>query len=232
MARRTRNPRDRSFGKVTVVKITHYLYILSSWSFVAEDAMQKVRARFATDLQYEWRIASTDYGGMGRLPRRDLEFYYARLEAATGRAMNLGWWRENYDWLVPDRTAVAARLLGATGSEVRLALAAAGLERGENITHRDTAIAIACSASGLQPAALAAQFDHASTHLAMYAEMQQFRASGVNLRPAFVLENELGDIVALSGIWNVEPLESAVNALLTDEKSYKAFVVDHPVPRD
>src|SRR5271155_4567538 len=123
--------------------MTHYLYVLSSWSLVAEDAVSEVRARYGDRLAYDWRIAVTDYGGEGPFKREQLEFFYARLEAATGRHMSLDWWRDGYDWLVPDRVVAAARLLGVTGNDVRLALARAGLCEGRSITELDVAIEIA-----------------------------------------------------------------------------------------
>jgi hypothetical protein len=71
--------------------MTHYLYSLSSWSLVAEEAVAEVRAEFGDDLEYDWRIAVTDYGGSGP--------------------------HENYDWLVPDRVVSGARQHGAKNSD-------------------------------------------------------------------------------------------------------------------
>jgi predicted DsbA family dithiol-disulfide isomerase len=213
-----------------MIVMTHYLYVLSSWSLVAEEAVREVRAEFGNRLAYDWRIAVTDYSGAGAFKREKLAFYYARLEEATGVAMNLGWWHESYDWLVPDRTVAAARTLGATGSDVRLALARAGLCDGRNITDRNVACSIAAEASGLDAAALGATYDAPETTLWLMRCSEEFKASGVRLRPAFVLENELGDRVLLSGIWNAEPLRCAIAALSTDEQGYKDFVARAPRP--
>jgi predicted DsbA family dithiol-disulfide isomerase len=207
-----------------VIKMTHYLYVLSSWSLVAEDAVSEVCRRFGDRLDYDWRIAITDYQGNGPFKREQLEFFYARLEAATGRRMNLGWWREGYDWLVPDRVVAAARSLGATGIEVRLAIARAGLCDGEDITNPSVAIDIACRVSGIARASLQTALNAPETLLWLAESARQFQASGVTLRPAFVLENDLGDRAILSGIWNTEPLSAAITALLTDEESYHSFV--------
>lgn len=206
-----------------MIRMTHYLYVLSSWSLVAEKAVDEVRRLFGDRLSYDWRIAVTDYGGTGQLTRDQLDFYYARLEAATGERMNLSWWYDGYNWLVPDRTVAAARILGATGSEVRLALAEAGLRRGERITDVRVALEIASQASGLPVESLETQFHRPETTLLLQHWTRDFEASGVALRPAFQLRNDLGDMVVLSGIWTLEPLKTAIESLLTDEESYIAF---------
>lgn len=206
-----------------MIKLTHYLYILSSWSLAAEKAVDEVRRMFGDRLNYDWRIAVTDYDGTGQLTRDELEFFYARLEAITGEPMNLGWWYDGYNWLVPDRTAAAARLLGAGGSEVRLALAEAGLRRGERITDVNVALQLASQASGLSVESLATQFDRPETALLLAQWSREFETSGVKLRPAFQLQNDIGDMVVLSGIWTREPLQTAIEALLADEESYAGF---------
>lgn len=207
-----------------MIKMVHYLYILSSWSLVAEAAVSEVRERFGDAIEYDWRIAVTDYGGKGPYARERLQFFYDRLEAATGRHMDLGWWDDGYDWLVPDRVATAARLLGCTGNEARLALAKAGLLDGRKITDLRVAADVASSATDIPAALLAMTANAANTTTCLFEWSREFRASGVALRPAFQLTNDLGDRVVLSGIWNAEPLISAVEALLRDERSYREFV--------
>jgi predicted DsbA family dithiol-disulfide isomerase len=209
-----------------VIKMTHYLYSLSSWSLVAEEAVAEVRAEFGNDLDYGWRIAVTDYGGKGPFKREQLEFFYARLAAATGRTMNLGWWHEDYDWLVPDRVISAARTHGATNDDVRLAIARAGLYEGRDITDKHAAIEIASRASGIDKATLLSAYDSPKSLLWLMECSEAFKASGVNLRPAFALENDLGDRAVLSGVWTAEPLRTAITALLTDEQSYYSFVAN------
>jgi predicted DsbA family dithiol-disulfide isomerase len=209
-----------------VIKLVHYLYVLSSWSFVAEDAVLEARQTFGEALEYDWRIAVTDYGGEGPFAKEQLQFYYDRLEVATGRHMNLEWWRPGYDWLVPDRVVAAARLLGCDNSDVRLALAKAGLQDGIEITDLSNAAEIASAASGISRSSLLKMANDAPTAICLFDWRREFLASGVSLRPAFQITNDLGDRVVLSGIWNAGPLISAIDALLTDERSYYDFVSD------
>jgi 2-hydroxychromene-2-carboxylate isomerase len=207
-----------------MIKMVHYFYTLSSWSLVAEDAVQEVRDRFGDQIEYDWRVAITDYGGAGPYPRAKLQFFYDRLERATGKHINLDWWREGYDWLVPDRVIAAARLLGATGNETRLAIARAGLVDGLSITEIDVAIEVAYRASGIDPRDLRIMLDDPQTMLYLFERSREFEQSGVAVRPAIVMTNDLGDRAVLSGIWNAEPILTAAQALLTDEMSYHEFV--------
>ncbi len=207
-----------------MVIVNHYLYILSTWCLVAEEAIGRMRERFGSSISYDWHIACTDYETNTQLTLAQLEFYYARLEVATGQHMTTNWWYEGYDWLVPDRMTIAARRLGVTDNSVRLALSNAGLREGRRITMPDVALKVAAEAGALRTDSLRKAFDEPQTVIELFRQSSEFRDSGVSLRPALVISNDLGDRIILSGIWTEEPIMSAVEALLRDEVSYADFV--------
>lgn len=213
-----------------LITLTHYLYILSSWSLVAEEAVARVRAQFGSALYYDWRIVPTDYHNNQQLGLDHLKFFYARLETVTNQRLTTDWWEEGYDWLVPDRMAIAARRLGVADNSVRLALANAGLREGQHITRPDIALTIAAQAGRLDSGKLQRAFEEPQTLTMLFKHSSEFRQSGVMLRPAFVLRNDCDDKVILSGIWTAEAILNVVEALKRDEILYRDFAREHPAP--
>jgi len=63
------------------------------------------------------------------------------------------------------------------------------------------------------------------------ASTAEFHALQVNQRPAFLIENGIGDRAVFSGIAKIEPLAAAVEALLADESAYISWSAHFgPVP--
>ncbi len=206
-----------------MITIKHYLYILSSWAYIAEPALAKAQQVYGDCIKYEWHLACADYDGAGPYKRHELEYYYKRLESATGLSLNLDWWYEGCDAHNADLIAEAARSLGATGNSVRLALASAALEKGIQVTRMDVGVPIAAGAARLSESDLFKAVADPKIKERLSGSKQEYLALGVSQRPVFCLSNEIGDTVLLSGLWRAEPLLSALDELIKDEKSQNAF---------
>jgi predicted DsbA family dithiol-disulfide isomerase len=206
-----------------LLSLTHYLYVLSSWSFCVEPPVKHILETYGDRVQYTWRLAYADYDGNGPYKRNELEYYYARLEAISGQRFTLDWWFEGYDATVPDRIAEAARTLGAIGNDVRLALSHAALNDGLQITRPEVALEIAATVADLDPAQLDAEFESDRPMQTLRATKAEWLALGVTQRPTFVLINEIGDKALFSGLWQSQPLIRTVEAMLSDDDAQLSF---------
>jgi predicted DsbA family dithiol-disulfide isomerase len=75
----------------------------------------------------------------------------------------------------------------------------------------------------LNPAELKAAAQRAEIEERVRASTAEFHALKVTQRPAFVLENEIGDKAVLSGTWRSTPIAAALEAMLEDETAYAAW---------
>ena len=51
----------------------------------------------------------------------------------------------------------------------------------------------------------------------------EFDALQINQRPAFLIENAIGDRAVFSGIVRIEPIATAIEALLADQAAYDSW---------
>lgn len=56
-----------------------------------------------------------------------------------------------------------------------------------------------------------------------YRRTEEFHALQVTQRPAFLIENAIGDRAVFSGIVRLEPLAAAIDALLADQAAYDSY---------
>jgi predicted DsbA family dithiol-disulfide isomerase len=132
---------------------------------------------------------------------------------------------------VPNYTAQAAKEMGITDDRVRLAIAHAAVREGKKMGRWQEAIAVAAQAGGLDSAKLMALAQSPEIARRTEATSKEFQDLQVTQRPAFLIENEIGDRAVFSGIARVAPLAAAIDALLEDEAayiSYKAHFGDVP----
>ncbi|HXW77676.1 MAG TPA: DsbA family protein [Candidatus Eremiobacteraceae bacterium] len=213
----------------SVVSITFYLDVLSSWCLIVEDALDRVRREFGAAAHIEWRISQLrDPLGY---TREQLTWYYQRTNAVTGVMLNPVWLESAAQGTrFANLAAEAARALGVTDDRVRLALARGAMFDGEHVGRREVAVDVAARASNLDPAALDRAMDDASVAERIAATSAEFKALDVAVVPAFVLRNPIGDTVHLSGVWRAEALIANVATLLRDAEGYAHFGADHPAP--
>ena len=217
-----------------MVRLVYYLDVLSSWCWYAEPAVARLRQTFGTDLNYEWRISWINDGAPLHYTRELLAWYYRRSGSISGTALNAAHLESTADstrW--PNLAAQAARELSCTGDEVRRALSRAAMIEGKHIESRELAIAVACEAGRLDPAALGAAMDDPATENRLHEWFAEFTALGATQRPTFTLRNDIGDAYMLSGNFRFEPLEACVRAMLEDEAGYRRFeTANEPPPVD
>jgi predicted DsbA family dithiol-disulfide isomerase len=216
---------------MAAVKMIYYMDILSSWCFFAEGPLAKLKSRFGSDLEYEWRIAALRDGKPLGYSPEVLGWYYKRSHTLSGTLLNVAWIESESDgtWW-PNVAAEAARSLGHTDDTVRLALAKAGMVEGQHVHHRDVAERVAAAASGLDPSSLQTAMDDPAVTNRIHATTAEYRSLPCNVVPTFVISNEIGDVNILSGTFRYGPLAACLQQLLDDAKSYTAFGKAHPPP--
>lgn len=210
-------------------KVVYFLDLLSSWCLVAEEALDKVRHEFGDRLDYEWRIAALrdafDY------TPEHMAFYYGRTHHISGVRLNPVWLESTADgskWA--NLAAEAARGLGCTDDRVRLALARGAMIDGKHMAKRDVVVDTAIKASGLDRAALERAMDDPSTAARIRASSEEFAKYHVDVRPTFVVRNEIADTYVLSGCWRYDLLAQAVRTTLDDQDRYDAYMSDNRAP--
>ena len=215
------------------VKITYYLEVISSWCYWAEPAWKELKDRYAGKVEFDWKIALQPVEAYP-VSKAQAEWFYRRSGTIMRSPFML-----NADWfeseLIPMRTpnlvAEAAKDFGVTDDRVRLALAHAADREGEKVGRWEIAVAVAAKAAKLNKAKLIARAKSPAVAARVKKTTEEFHALQVTQRPAFLIENAIGDRAVFSGIVRVEPLAAAMDALLADQAaydSYKAHFGDPP----
>jgi predicted DsbA family dithiol-disulfide isomerase len=216
---------------MAAAKIVYYTDVLSSWCTFAEEPLAKVRARFGSDLDYEWRVALLRDGAPLGYDQEMLGWYYKRSNSMSGVLLNVTWLESKADatrW--PNVAAEAARSLGKTDDTVRLALAKAGMIDGQHVQHRDVTERIAAAASGLDAAQLHKAIDDPAVAERIRVTTAEFRALPCTVVPTFLITNEIGDVNMLSGTFRYEPLAACVEQMIADAKAYAKYTAANPPP--
>ena len=126
--------------------------------------------------------------------------------------------------------AEAARELGATGDEVRLALSHAAMREGRKVARIEEAVAVAAAAGKLDPKALRELAGSAKVKDRVAASTAEFHAHRINQRPAFLLEDAIGDKAVISGLVAAGPLAATIDAMLADTAAYVSYAAHHGKP--
>lgn len=213
--------------------ITYYLEVTSSWCFWAEPAWAELRRRYAGRVDFHWKIA--------RMPQEDFPASHAHYDWFLARSsavmqapfvLSSAYYEPPVSGEYPAASAVAeaARVLGATGDEVRCALSHAAYREGRKVGRLDVAVEIAARVSGLDEAGLRERAVSPEIEARLAASTAEFFALGVRQRPTFVLEDAIGDRAVFSGLVRIEPLAATIDAMLADTEGYAAFKARHPGP--
>ena len=210
------------------MKVTYYLEVLSSWCYWAEPAWAELKSRYAgRGVEFDWKIALMKPEDFP-VSKEQYEWFLRRSGGTIMRSpfrLNPGW----VDFPVTAATypaasavAEAARELGATGDEVRLALAHAGEREGQKMGRIAEAVKVAAKVAKLDPRKLRARAESAGIAAKIKATTAEFDAHQVSQRPAFVLEDGIGDKAVFSGLVRIEPLAATIEAMLADTAAYAA----------
>jgi predicted DsbA family dithiol-disulfide isomerase len=208
------------------MKITYYLEVLSSWCMWAEPTWLELKRRYGEGVEFHWKIAlmrPADFPAS----REQCEWFYRRSGGTVMRSpfmLDARWFEPerqgNYE--APNLVAEAGKDFGFHGDELRLALSHAALREGRKIGGWDVAVAVAAAATGLNAAELRSRAESAEIKKRAQASTEEFLGHQINQRPAFVLEDRIGDKAVFSGLVRLEPLVATIDAMRADTSAYAA----------
>ena len=210
------------------MKVTYYLEVTSSWCFWCEPMWVELKRRYEGRVEFAWKIAKMQPADWP-VSRAQCEWFYRRSGTVTRSPfmLNSGWFDPVKPGTYPAAgyVAEAAKDFGFTGDEIRLALSHAGERDGEKVGRLDVAVAIAAKAGGkkLNAKKLRAAAESDAVAARIEASTQEFFAHQINQRPAFVITDDIGDKAVFSGLVKIEPLASAIDAMLADVAAYASF---------
>ena len=216
------------------VKVTYYLEVLSSWCHWVEPVWADLKARYAGRAEFEWRIAlmrREDFPAS----RSQCDWFYRRSGGTVMHShvmLNSGWFeaarKGSYD--APNLVAEAARDFGFSDDRIRLALADAAVIGGRKVGGLGEAVAVAAKASGIPARKLRAHAESAAVRARVDASTAEFHSHRIGQRPAFILEDAIGDKAVFSGLVRIEPLAAAIEAMLSDTAAYAAHAAHFGPP--
>lgn len=217
------------------MKITYYLEILSSWCTWAEPMWAELKQRYAGRVEFEWKIAlmrPEDFP----VSRAQCDWFYRRSGGTVMHSpfmLNSGWFdvsrKGHYE--APNLVAEAGKDFGIKGDELRLALNHAALREGRKIGEMSEAIAVATAATKIDAAELRGRAESPEVRARVDASTAEFFAHQINQRPAFVLQDAIGDKAVFSGLVRSAPFTATIDAMLSDVAGYHAHMAHHgPMP--
>jgi predicted DsbA family dithiol-disulfide isomerase len=215
------------------MKITYYLDVLSSWCHWAEPAWSELKTRYAGRAEFAWKIALLSPGDFP--VSREQEDWFFRRSGTIMRSpymLNSGWVEPERKGLypAPNFVAEAGRDFGFADDRLRLALAHAALREGRKIGDMAEAIAVAAKATGLDGEKLWERAQSREIEARVRASTDGFHALQITQRPAFVLEDPIGDKAVFSGLVTAAPLIATIDAMLADTAAYAAHAAHFGQP--
>lgn len=208
------------------MKITFYYDVCSQWSYFGDLTLDRLRKKYASDLEVEWRIAMVKDGEAIGYTAEALGWMYRRSESITGIAVTSRWVRGNDRTLYANLAVAAAQHLGR---DVRRQVAEAILLRGEPLGSRSGAVGAVSQLIGAQPEHLEAAMRAVEPDVRN--STKEFRALPVTVVPAFLIRNAIDDTALLSGLYEFDTLDQVVAEMLRAEREYAAFgAANAPVP--
>jgi len=167
--------------------------------------------------------------------REQCDWFYRRSGGTVMHSptmLNSGWFEAGRagHYEAPNLVAEAGKDFGFTGDELRLALSHAGVREGLKIGDLATAVAVAAKATKIPAKKLRMRAESAEVKARVEASTKEFFAHQINQRPAFVLEDAIGDKAVFSGLVRLEPLVATIDAMLADTAAYAAHKAHHGGP--
>lgn len=204
------------------MRLTYFLDLVSSWCHWAEPTWTELQTRYAGRVQFDWKIALMGPEGFPTSPEQENWFYRrSGLIVRSPYMLSNGWFDgPTADYSAPSLVAEAARSLGATGDTVRLALDHAAMREGRKVGRLEESVAIAAAAGKLDPALLRARAMSPEIRAIVDASTALFHSLQITQRPAFLLEDPIGDRAVFSGLIQVAPLAATIDAMLADTAAY------------
>jgi len=217
------------------MKVTYYLEVLSSWCNWVEPAWAELKKRYEGRAEFEWRIALMRQEDFP-VSRNQCDWFYRRSGGTVMRSptmLNSGWFEEGRKdaFQNPSLVAEACKDFGFTDYRVRLAISRAALVDGRKVGRIEEAVAVAAKASGVPARKIRARAESAAVRARVAGSTADFMSHRISQRPAFILEDAIGDKAVFSGLVRVEPLAAAIDAMLADTAAYASHAAHHgPTP--
>jgi len=192
----------------------------------------ELKQRYAGRVEFNWRLALMDASGLP-ISREQCEWFYRRSGTImrSPTMLNPGWFEPGLkEYLAPNLIPEAARDFGVADDRVRLAIARAALVEGRKMGQWQEAASVAAAAAGLDAPALLKKARSPEIEARARASTAEFYALKVTQRPAFVLENAIGDRAVFSGLAVAAPLAAAIDAMLHDAAAYASFAAHFGTP--
>lgn len=208
-----------------MVKVAYYLEVVSSWCHWAEPAWSELKKRYAGRVEFDWKIALMPPDAYP-VSIQQCEWFYRRSGTIVGSPymLSTGWMEPDIkQYLVPNYVALAARSLGVTDDRARLAIAQAAVQSGQKVGRWEISAQVAAEACKLDPQTLLDVAKSKEVAAAADASTKEFFDLRVSQRPAFLIENAIGDRAVFSGMVRFEPLAAAIEALLADQTAYQSW---------
>lgn len=208
------------------MKITYFFEACSSWCHWAEPTWAELKKRYSGRVEFEWKIALMNPQDFPRTVA-ECDWFYQR----SGTLMRAPY-KLNPNWLEPERqgdyrapnyVAEAARDFGVTDDRARLALAHAAMREGRKIGDLTEAVAVVAAACGVDPAQLRIRAETAEVAARVDISTAEFHALKATQRPAFLIEDPIGDRAVFSGLVALEPLAATLDAMLADTAGYLSY---------
>jgi predicted DsbA family dithiol-disulfide isomerase len=215
------------------MKITYYLEVTSSWCFWAEPTWSELKKRYDKNAELVWKIAlmnPVDFPST----RAQCDWFYRRSSSVmcSSFMLNSAWLEPERrgDYRTPNLVAEAARALGVHDDRARLALSQAGLREGLKIGNLAEAVRVVATATGLDADLLRTHAESPATADRVDASTAEFFALRLTQRPAFLLEDAIGDRAVFSGLVALTPLVATIDAMLADTRAYAAHAAHFGAP--
>lgn len=215
------------------MKVTYYLEVFSSWCYWAEPAWAELKNNYAGRVDFQWKIALMNPSDFP-LSRAQCDWFFQRSGTIMKSPfmLNSGWVEPQRPggYAAPDLVAEAGRDFGFSDDRLRLALAHAALREGRKIADMAEAIAVATQATGLDSAKLRARAESAEVAERVRASTAEFHAMKITQRPAFLVEDAIGDRAVFSGLATSAPLAATIDAMLSDAAAYASHAAHYGPP--
>lgn len=215
------------------MKVTYFLEVVSSWCYWAEPMWAELKARYADRAKFEWKIAQMNVSDYP-VSREQCDWFHRRsgLIMRSPFMLNSGWYEpvQGNSPVAANLVAEAAKDFGFSGDEIRLALAHAGPREGKRILRMEVAVEVAAQAGKLNPDRLRAHAESPEVAARVAASTKEFFSHQITQRPAFVIEDAIGDKAVFSGLVQLAPLAATIDAMLSDTAAYAAHAAHFGPP--
>jgi predicted DsbA family dithiol-disulfide isomerase len=214
------------------MKITYYVEVMSSWCYWVEPVWAELKKRYEGRVEFDWKIALMQPGDFP-VSKEQCDWFYRRsgIIVRSPVMLNSGWFDgAEASYTGADLVAEACKDFGFTDDTIRLALSQASEIEGVKVGRIDEAVRVGAKASGIPPKKLKARALSAAVGARVEASTAEFFSHRINQRPAFILEDSIGDKAVFSGLVRIEPIAAAIDAMLSDTAAYAAHAAHFGAP--